>query len=151
MIKKIKMNSGKNALENGNLKSKMKEHLSISLFTLITAFLALFLTDMIIFPLTYYSVRNVDIFNIFFKYSLLFLIIATLSVISFLKARSLHRDGKAPSFVMYMLFIRIIPALITLFFLVKISDIFHINSVLFFLFILVMMSDCTFFKNNLPS
>lgn len=67
-----KMNDDKSRLESGTIKAKMKELLSISFFTIIAAALALFLADLIFFPIAYYSVRNVDIFNILFKYTGIF-------------------------------------------------------------------------------
>lgn len=106
MRKKKKMNNEKSRLESGTIKSRMKELVSISLFTLIAAFLALFLADLIFFPLAYYSVRNVDIFNILFKYSGIFFISAIMMILLFLKVRSLHRDGKTIKSIMVYVFIR---------------------------------------------
>jgi len=93
MIKKIKMNDEKNRFESGTLKSRMKELLSITLFTIIAVLLALVLADLIFFPLTYYSVRNVDYFNILFRYAGIFCISAFMLILLFLKVRSLYRDG----------------------------------------------------------
>lgn len=106
MTKKKKMNDGKSRLESGTIKSKMKELISISLFTLIAVFLSLFLADLIFFPLAYYSVRNVDIFNILFKYSSMFLISLIMITLLFLKIRSLHRDGKTVKSIIIYVFLR---------------------------------------------
>lgn len=146
MIKKIKMNDGKNSMEKLKIKSIMKELLTISLFGLATALLAVFLSDIIIFPMTYFAVKNVDIFNLMFKYSLLFLIMFSLSIATFIKARSLYRDGKTSSAIIYSMLIRIIPAFFIIFILAMISDIFYINSRLFLLLILMMLVVAVFFK-----
>ncbi len=106
MTEKIKMNDEKSRLESGTIKSKMKELVSISLFTLIAVFLSLFLADIIFFPLAYYSVRNVDIFNILFKYSAIFFIISIMVILLFLKVRSLHRDGKTVKSIIIYAFLR---------------------------------------------
>ncbi len=106
MIKKIKMNDDKSRLESGTIKAKMKELLSISLFTLIAAALALFLADLIFFPLAYYSVRNVDIFNILFRYTGIFFIAAFLGTLFFVKVRTLHRDGKTLKSIILYVFLR---------------------------------------------
>lgn len=106
MIKKKKMNDGKSRLESGTIKSKMKELISISLFTLIAVFLSLLLADLIFFPLAYYSVRNVDIFNILFKYSSMFLISLIMTTLLFLKIRFLHRDGKTVKSIIIYVFLR---------------------------------------------
>lgn len=106
MIKKRRMSEEKKHLESGTLKGKMKELTSISFFTLIAAFLALFLADIVFFPLAYYSVRNVDIFNILFKYSGIIFIVSLLFVLLLLKIRSLYRDGKTPLSILIYVFIR---------------------------------------------
>ena len=146
MIKKIKMNNGKNRLETIQIKSVLKEHLIISLFGSATAVLAVMLADIIIFPMTFFAVRNVDIFNIIFKYSLLFLIVFSLSIAAFLKARSMHRDGRNSSLIAYSLLIRIIPALIIIFLMIKFSGLFHINSRIFLSAVCLMLIIAIFFK-----
>ena len=104
MKKKIKMNNTKNSYESGSIKGKMKELSSISFFTLIAAIMSLFLADLIFFPLAYYSVRNVDIFNIVFKYTGMFFITAVLIILLYLKVRSRYRDGEsAGSIIKYVL------------------------------------------------
>ncbi len=103
-LKKKKMNDGKNSFENGTLKGKMKELSSISFFTLIALILALVLADLIFFPLTYYSIRNVDIFNIVFKYTAVFFMVSILTVLLYLKVRTRHRDGESVlSIIKYVL------------------------------------------------
>jgi len=98
-----KMNNGKNHLESGTIKNKMKELLSISFFTLIAAFLAVFLADLIFFPLAYYSVRHVDIFNIIFKYTAIIFLSIVLITLLFLKVRTLHRNGNSiKSIIIYV-------------------------------------------------
>lgn len=106
MIKKRKMNNGKNGLESESIKGKMKEILSISFFTLIAAFMALLLADLIFFPLAYFSVRNVDIFNFLFKYTAVFFIAAALLTLLFIKVRSLRRDGKNLRSIIIYIFVR---------------------------------------------
>lgn len=101
-----KMNDDKSRLESGTIKAKMKELLSISIFTLIAAALALFLADLIFFPIAYYSVRNVDIFNILFKYTAIFFLAAFLITLLFVKIRSLHRDGRTVKSIIIYVFLR---------------------------------------------
>ena len=100
------MNNGKNGLESESIKGKMKEILSISFFTLIAAFMALLLADLIFFPLAYFSVRNVDIFNFLFKYTAVFFIAAALLTLLFIKVRSLRRDGKNLRSIIIYIFVR---------------------------------------------
>ena len=142
----IKMNNGSNSPEKSKIKAIMKEHLTISLFGLATALLAVFLSDIIIFPMTYFAVKNVDIFNLIFKYSLLFLIIFSLSIATFIKARSMHRDGKTSALIIYGILIRIIPAFGIIFILAWITDIFYINPKLFLSLIVLMFVIAVFFK-----
>jgi len=146
MIKKIKMNNAISRMENLKIKTILKDHLIITLFGLATAVLAVFLSDIIIFPMTYFAVRNVDIFNIIFKYSLLFLIIFSLSTATFLKARSMHRDDKSSPEIIYSLLVRLIPAFIIIFLLIKFSDIIRINSKLFLSLIILMLVIAILFK-----
>jgi len=100
------MNDEKNRFESGTIKGKMKELLSISVFTLIAVFLALFLADLIFFPLAYYTVRNVDIFNILFKYTGISAVVLLMSSLLFLKVRSLYRDGKSTGSIIRYVFLR---------------------------------------------
>ena len=106
MTKKKKMSDEKNHLESGTIKGKMKELISISLFTLIAVFLSVLLADLIFFPLAYYSVRNVDIFDILFKYSAIFFISAVMLILLFLKVRTLHRNGKTVKSIIAYVFLR---------------------------------------------
>jgi hypothetical protein len=140
------MNDGKNRLENLKIKTLMKEHLTITLFGLAMSLIAVFLSDIIIFPITYFAVRNVDIFNVIFKYSLLLLIVFSLSAAVFLKGRAMYRDEKSSSAIIYSILIRLIPAFIIIFMLIKISGIIYISFRLFFFLILIMLITAIFFK-----
>ena len=101
--KKIMMNEDKNRFETGTLKGRMKEILSISFFALIAVFVSILLSDIIFFPIAYYSVRNVDIFNILFKYTGLSVISILMITLLYFKVRSLNRDGyTAGSIIIYV-------------------------------------------------
>jgi hypothetical protein len=104
--KMIKMNKDKNSLESGSIKDKMKELLSISGFTLLAAFMALFLADLVFFPLAYYSVRNVDIFNILFKYTAVIFTVSVFIILLVLKIRTLHKNGNSLSSIIKYVFLR---------------------------------------------
>jgi protein-S-isoprenylcysteine O-methyltransferase Ste14 len=101
-----KMNNNKNSLESGSIKDKMKELLSISGFTLLAAFLALFLADLVFFPLAYYSVRNVDIFNLLFKYITVISLIALFAALLFLKVKTLYKNGSTLKSILTYVFLR---------------------------------------------
>lgn len=146
MIKKIKMNNCENSTEKLKIKGIIKEHLTITLFGLATAILAVFLSDIIIFPMTCFAVRNVDIFNLLFKYSLVFLIIFSLSIATFIKGRSIYRDGKTSAAIIYSILIRLIPAFCIIFVLAVITDIFNINYRLFLALIILMLTVAVFCK-----
>jgi hypothetical protein len=100
------MNNDKSRFESGSIKGKMREILSISLFTLIAMLMAVVLADLIFFPLAYYSVRNVDIFNIVFKYTGILFISVLMITLLFLKVRKLHRDGKSIKSIMVYVLMR---------------------------------------------
>lgn len=98
------MNEDKNRFETGTLKGRMKEILSISFFALIAVFVSILLSDIIFFPIAYYSVRNVDIFNILFKYTGLSVISILMITLLYFKVRSLNRDGyTAGSIIIYVI------------------------------------------------
>ena len=132
MTKKIKMNDNKNRFENGTLKGRMKELLSISFFTLVAVFLSIFLADIIIFPLTYYSIRNVDIFNILFKYTGIAVISFVLIFLLFNKVKTLYRDGNSFKSILIYVFLR--PFQYTGFFLFTLILIAAIILVIYFIF-----------------
>lgn len=71
----------------------MKEVVTISLFSLAAVILSLLLSDLLFFPLSYYAMRNVDIFNILFRYITVLSIIIVLVAILYFKIRSRYRDG----------------------------------------------------------
>ncbi len=101
-----KLNNDKNSLESGSIKDKMKELLSISGFTLLAAFLALFLGDLFFFPLAYYSVRNVDIFNILFRYTAIIFTVSVFIILLFIKIRALHKNGDSLKTIIKYVFLR---------------------------------------------
>ena len=100
------MSEKKNSLDNNSIMSKIKELISILLFTLISASVAILLSDIFIFPITYYSVNNVDVFNIAFRYTCVAFIIITCSLLLFLKVRSLRRDGNSTRAILKYIFLR---------------------------------------------
>ncbi len=104
--KMIKMNDEKNRMESKSIKEKMKELVSISGFTLLAAFLALFLADLVFFPLAYYSVRNVDIFNILFRYTGITFVSAVLILLLFLKVKTLYKNGSTLKSIIVYVFLR---------------------------------------------
>ncbi|MCL1833020.1 MAG: hypothetical protein FWG49_00805 [Leptospirales bacterium] len=86
------MTENKNRLDSNSIVSKLKELILILVFTLIAAAVAIILSDILVFPLTYYSISNIDIFNIAFKYAFISFITATFLLILFFKVRSLYKD-----------------------------------------------------------
>lgn len=131
-LKKKKMNDNKNSYESGSIRGKMKELSSISFFTLTAAVLALFLADLIFFPLAYYSVRNVDIFNIVFKYTGIFFITAVMIVVLYLKVRSKHRDGESVKSIIKYVLLRPVQYLGLFFFILLLVSL--IIMIIYFLF-----------------
>jgi len=100
------MTEKRNNLDDNSIITKIKELGLILIFTLIAAAVAALLSDLIFFPITYYSVSNIDVFNIVFKYACLFFIITICSLLLFLKVRSLHRDGNSTGAIIKYIFLR---------------------------------------------
>jgi hypothetical protein len=96
----------KNSLDNNSIVSKIKELVLILTFTLISAAVAIFLSDIFFFPIAYYSINNVNIFNICFKYACILFIITTCSLLLFFKVRSLRMDGNSTSAILAYIFLR---------------------------------------------
>ena len=75
------------------MKSKIKEIAAISFFTLLAAIASIFLADIIVYPLTGFAVKNVDIYNLIFE-NLLFILIIAFLIYSFIKKyKTLSEDG----------------------------------------------------------
>ena len=106
MKEKRAMTEKRNSLDNNSITAKIKELILILIFTLISAAVAILLADIFFFPLTYYSVNNINIFNIAFKYACIFFVILTFSLLLFFKARSLHRDGNSTRAIIKYIFLR---------------------------------------------
>lgn len=136
------MNDDKSRLDSGSIKEKMKELLSISGFTLLAAFLALLLADIVFFPLAYYSVRNVDIFNTLFRYTGIFFTITVLAVLLFIKVKTLYRNGNTLKSIIVYVFLRpfqyigflifvlfIMALLITVIYLLFSSNYYHLHRI----------------------
>ena len=100
------MTEKRNSLDNNSIISKIKELILILIFTLISASVSILLSDIFFFPITYYSINNIDIFNICFKYACLLFIIITCSLLFFFKIRSLHRDGNSTGAIIKYIFLR---------------------------------------------
>jgi len=136
------MNNENKSFETGSIKGKMKEILSISFFTLIAVFMALFLADLIFFPLAYYSVRNVDIFNIIFKYSAYFCLSFIMTALLLIKVKTLYRNGNTLKSIIGYVFLRpfqyigflifvlfIMALLITIIYLLFSSNYYHLHRI----------------------
>lgn len=82
-----------NTLESKSLRSKVKEIAAISLFIVIAAAASIFLADIIVFPLTHFAVRRVDIFNLIFKNMLLLIVLVFLCYTLIKKYRKLIDEG----------------------------------------------------------
>jgi|GEM_PF-422868 len=94
-------------LISGIILSRKKYPLiSILVFTLIAAAVAILLSDILIFPITYYSVNNIYIFNIVFKYACIFFIITACLLLLFFRVRSLHREGSSTGAIIKYIFLR---------------------------------------------
>jgi len=95
---KIQIN-GQNTLESRTVRSKVKEIAAISLFTIIAAIASILLADLIVFPLTHFAVKRVDIFNLVFK-NLLLLIVFIILCFSFIKKyRTLSDEGLTSKYI----------------------------------------------------
>lgn len=102
---KIQSN-GQNTLESRTVRSKVKEIAAISLFTIIAAVASILLADLIVFPLTHFAVKRVDIFNIVFK-NLLLLIVFIILCFSFIKKyRALSDEGLTSKYIVLYFFKR---------------------------------------------
>ena len=100
------MTEKRNNLDNNSIVDKIKELILILIFTLISAAVAILLSDIIFFPITYYAVNNINIFNIAFIYVFIFFIITICSLLVFFKIRSLHRDGNSTGAIIKYIFLR---------------------------------------------
>jgi len=100
------MTEKRNSLDNNSIASKLKELILILVFTLISAAVAILLSNLVIFPITYYSINNVNVFNIYFKYSFILFIIITCSLLLLFKVRSLHKDGNSAGAILAYIFLR---------------------------------------------
>jgi len=86
--------------------NKIKELGLILIFTLISAAVAILLSDIVIFPITYYSINNINIFNIVFKYVFSFFILSAFFLLLSFKVRSLYKDGNSTDAVIKYILIR---------------------------------------------
>ena len=100
------MSEKRNSLDNNSIVGKIKELILILIFTLISAAVAILLSDIFIFPITYYSISNVDIFNIAFKYVCIIFILTVGCLLLFFKVRSLYRDGNSTSDILAHIVLR---------------------------------------------
>ncbi|HPR36136.1 MAG TPA: hypothetical protein P5120_09840 [Spirochaetota bacterium] len=82
-----------NTLESKTIRSKVKEIAAISLFIVIAAVASIILADLIVFPLTHYAVKRVDIFNLVFENFLLLMLFLILYFIFIKKYRKLSDEG----------------------------------------------------------
>ena len=96
----------RNNSENNSIFSKIKELILILIFTLISAAVAILLSDILIFPVSYYSINNINIFNIWFKYTCILFIVVTCSLFIFFKVRSLRRDGNSTGAILKYICLR---------------------------------------------
>jgi len=100
------MTEKRNSLENKPIVSKIKEFILILIFTLISAIVAILLSDILIFPITRYAVNNINIFNIAFQYACILFIITVCLLLLFFKVRSLHKDGNSTGAIIKYIFLR---------------------------------------------
>ncbi len=97
-------NNDQNTLVSRSVKSKVKEITAISLFTILAAIASILLADLIVFPLTHFAVRRVDIFNFIFKNLLLIIILIILCYSFIKKYRKLKDEGlNARYIILYFL------------------------------------------------
>ena len=94
------MTEKRNRLDSNSIVSKLKELILILIFTLIAVVVAIILSDIFVFPLTCYSINNIDIFNIAFKYAFISFVTAAFLLLLFLKVRSLYKDGNSANAIM---------------------------------------------------
>jgi hypothetical protein len=79
MMKKVKVQSNSNN-ENRTLKDKIKEIAGIAILTVVASIVSIVISDLIIYPLTIFSMNNVDVFNSVFKFAVLFLLILFIAI-----------------------------------------------------------------------
>jgi hypothetical protein len=87
------MTEKRNSLDNNSVVGKIKEIILILIFTFISAAVGILLSDIFILPLTYFSISNINTFNLFFKYAFIFFIITACVLWIFSKIRSFRKDG----------------------------------------------------------
>ena len=62
------------------LKDKIKEIAGIAILTVVASIVSIVISDLIIYPLTIFSMNNVDVFNSVFKFAVLFLLILFIAI-----------------------------------------------------------------------
>lgn len=103
-MKKMKIQSdGQNTLESRTVRSKVREIVAISLFTIAAAVASIILADLMIFPLTHFAVRNVDIFNLLFKNLLLLIVFLFLCYTLVRRYRKLADEGLSARYILIYL------------------------------------------------
>jgi len=98
------MNDHENKYERGSLKDRAKELSSLGFLTVIVAAVSVFLMNIIVFPLSFFAVNNVNAFNIVLKNIFYLFIITFILFIFFNKIKNLKRMGlRLSSIVLYFI------------------------------------------------
>jgi hypothetical protein len=98
------MNNHENKYERGSLKDRIKELSSLGFLTVIVAAVSVFLMNLVVFPLSYFAVNNVNSFNIILKNIFYLFIITFILFIFFNKIKYLKRTGmRLSSILLYFI------------------------------------------------
>lgn len=117
------MNSHENRYERGSAKDRIKELSSLGFLTVIIAALSVFIMNLIVFPLSYFAVNHVDIFNIILKNFFFLFIITVIIMIFYGKIKTLRRMGFHSSAILIYFLKRPIHYLTIAFFFLFLSSI----------------------------
>lgn len=98
------MNDHENRYERGSVKDRIKELSSLGFLTVIVAALSVIIMNLIVFPLSYFAINHVDLFNIILKNFFFLFIITAIIMIFYGKIKTLKRMGiKSSSIIIYFL------------------------------------------------
>ncbi len=87
------MNNHENKYERGSLKDRVKELSSLGFLTVIVAALSVFLMNLVIFPLSYFAVNNVNTFNIILENIFLLFTVLFIILLFYKKIKNLKKMG----------------------------------------------------------
>lgn len=117
------MNSHENRYERRSIKDRIKELSSLGFLTVIIAALSVFIMNLIVFPLSYFAVNNVDTFNFVLKNFFFLFIIIVITMIFYGKIKTFKRMEMTSSAILVYFLKRPIHYLSIAFFFIFLSAI----------------------------